>query len=195
MAEGPAAIAVYCASSADLSPRYYELAARLGEELAGRGAVLVYGGGKAGMMGAVADAARRCGGRVVGVIPEFMVERELANEAADELIVTADMRERRRLMEERAEAFVALPGGFGTLEELVEVMVGRMLNRHAKPIILLNSDGFYDQLLVFFDRLVADGFKLGGWRDVVRVVGDVDGVWRALAETAGGDAGLDPLWR
>lgn len=189
------AVAVYCASSEGLALRHYELADRLGTQLAERGFQLVYGGGRAGMMGILAEAVRRGGGRVVGVIPDFMVERELANEAADELVVTPTMRERRRLMEERADAFVALPGGFGTLEELVEVMVGRMLNRHAKPIVLVNHDGFYDQLMEFFDRLVADGFKPGGWRELVRVVKEVDEVWRALAEAGDGCGAVDPLWR
>lgn len=189
------AVAVYCASSEGLAVRHYELAGRLGAQLAERGLELVYGGGKTGMMGVVAEAVRGGGGRVFGVIPDFMVERELANETADELVVTATMRERRRLMEERADAFVALPGGFGTLEELVEVLVGRILNRHAKPIVLVNQDGFYDRLIAFFDQLVADGFKPGGWRELVRVVEKVDDVWGALAEAGDGSGAVDPLWR
>lgn len=191
-------VAVYCASSAGLADHHYQDARRVGEGLAERGWPLVYGGGKAGMMGALADATRAKGGRVIGVIPDFMVERELANTAADELIITSSMRDRRREMENRADAFVALPGGFGTLEELIEIMVGRMLNRHDKTLVLLNRHGFYDALIRFFDGLVQQGFKPGGWRGVVHIVPDVDSIWPYLERKppmADGFNHLDPLWR
>jgi uncharacterized protein (TIGR00730 family) len=109
------------------------------------------------------------------------------------------MRERRRIMEERAEAFVALPGGFGTLEETIEILMGRMLNRHDKPLVLVNQDGFYDPLLDFFDRIVSAGFKKSGWRDFMPIAPDVAAVWPILDREA--DAGRrrawpgDPLWR
>ncbi len=191
-------VAVYCASSAGLAGHHYEDAKRVGEGLAARGWPLIYGGGKAGMMGALAEATRIQGGRVIGVIPDFMVERELANTAADELIITSSMRERRQEMENRADAFVALPGGFGTLEELIEIMVGRMLNRHDKPLVLLNSHGFYDRLIHFFDSLVEQGFKPGGWRGVVQIVPDVDSIWPCLERrplTTNKSDHLDTLWR
>jgi uncharacterized protein (TIGR00730 family) len=190
-------LCVYCASGLELEPKYYEAGAELGRGLARRGWGLVYGGGRAGVMGAVALATREAGGRVVGVIPDFMVERELAYREADELVVVNSMRERRRLMEERAQAFVALPGGFGTLEELIEILVGRMLNRHVKPLVLVNQDGFYDELIGFFDKLVSERFKKSGWRDLMPVAASVEELWPILErETSGGGAWTgDPLWR
>jgi uncharacterized protein (TIGR00730 family) len=158
----------------------------------------VYGGGQAGVMGAVALAAKAAGGRVVGVIPDFMVERELAYRDADELIVTNSMRERRRIMEERAAAFVALPGGFGTLEELIEILMGRMLNRHDKTLVLVNQDGFYDDLLRFFDKLVRERFKKSGWREMMPVAANLEAVWSILEREADGGGRHwvgDPLWR
>ena len=189
-------LCVYCASGLDLDPKYYVAGEVLGRGLAERGWGLVYGGGQAGVMGAVALAATAAGGRVVGVIPDFMVERELAYREADELIVTQSMRERRRLMEERSSAFVALPGGFGTLEELIEILMARMLNRHDKPLILVNQDGFYDELLGFFDKLVRERFKKSGWRDMMPVAATVDEIWPLLERAPKqGDWPGDPLWK
>ena len=188
-------VCVYCASGLDLDAKYYEAGAELGRGLAERGCGLVYGGGRAGVMGAVALATKAAGGRVTGVIPDFMIERELGYREADELIVVESMRERRRIMEERAEAFVALPGGFGTLEEVIEILVGRMLNRHAKPLILVNQDGFYDELLVFFDKLVRERFKKSGWRGLMPVAGSVGEVWPLLERAAADSDAVDALWR
>lgn len=191
-------LCVYCASGLELDPKYYDAGVELGRGLAERGWGLVYGGGRAGVMGSVALATKAAGGRVVGVIPDFMVERELAYREADELIITNSMRDRRRIMEERAEAFVALPGGFGTLEELIEILMGRLLNRHAKPLVLVNQDGFYDDLLGFFDKLVNEGFKKSGWRDLMPVAATVADVWPLLERETGialGGAAVDPLWR
>jgi hypothetical protein len=193
-------LCVYCASGLELDSKYYAAGAAVGRGLAERGWGLVYGGGRAGVMGSVALAAKAAGGRVVGVIPDFMVERELAYREADELIITNSMRERRRIMEERATAFVALPGGFGTLEELIEILMGRMLNRHAKPLVLVNQDGFYDDLITFFDKLVRDGFKRSGWREMMPVAASVGEIWPLLDASAGeggsgAGAGVDPLWR
>ncbi len=192
-------LCVYCASGLELDPKFYAAGEALGRGLAERGWGLVYGGGRAGVMGSVAHATKAAGGTVVGVIPDFMVERELAYREADELIITNSMRERRRMMEERAEAFVALPGGFGTLEELIEILVGRLLNRHVKPLILVNQDGFYDELLGFFDKLVKEGFKKSGWRELMPVAATVDEVWALLERETGGCGGggaaVDPLWR
>ncbi len=191
-------LCVYCASGLDLDPKYYAAGEALGRGLAERGWGLVYGGGQSGVMGSVALTAKAAGGRVVGVIPDFMVERELAYRDADELIVVNSMRERRRIMEDRSAVFVVLPGGFGTLEELIEILVGRMLNRHDKPLIFVNQDGFYDELIAFFDKLVRERFKKS-WRDLVQVVPDVAGLWPVLArETDSGTRtpwAVDPLWR
>ena len=154
----PKALCVYCASSDRLDPKYYAAAAELGREMVMRGWGLVYGGGKTGMMGAVARAVKQNGGRVVGVIPEFMKARELAYDEADELVTVITMRERKLLMETRADAFVALPGGWGTLEEILEILTLRQLDVVRKPCVFLNQDGFYDPLLALFDRMLADRF-------------------------------------
>ena len=151
-------LCVYCASSDRLDPKYYTVAAELGREMVTRGWGLVYGGGKTGMMGAVARAVKQAGGRVVGVIPEFMKVRELAYDEADELVTVITMRERKLLMETRADAFVALPGGWGTLEEILEILTLRQLDVVKKPCVLVNVDGFYDPLLQLFERMLADKF-------------------------------------
>ncbi|RRJ97221.1 TIGR00730 family Rossman fold protein [Opitutaceae bacterium TAV4] len=185
-------LCVYCASSTMLASKYYEAGARLGEGLVRRGWGLVYGGGKAGVMGAVALQVKAGGGRVVGVIPDFMVERELAFREADELIVVNTMRERRRIMEERASAFVALPGGIGTLEELIEIMMARALNRIDKPLVLVNQEGFYDDLLRFFERMTRERF-LSKSPGLFTVTDSVDDVWRLLEHPC--PLVVDELWR
>jgi len=140
-------LCVYCSSSDRLDPKYTAAAEQLGHELVARGFGLVYGVGKTGLMGAVARAVKARGGRVVGVIPEFMKARELAYDEADELVTVVTMRERKLLMEARADAFVALPGGFGTLEEIMEILTLRQLDVVRKPCVFFNQDGFYDDLL------------------------------------------------
>ena len=151
-------LCVYCASSDRVDPKYFAVAAALGEAMAQREWGLIYGGGKTGLMGTVARAVKAGGGRVVGVIPEFMKARELAFTEADELISVITMRERKLLMETRADAFLALPGGWGTLEELLEILTLAHLETLQKPIIILNQEGYYDDLLRLFDRIVAEKF-------------------------------------
>src|SRR6187402_1893919 len=151
-------LCVYCSSSDRLDPKYVEATERLGRELVAQGWGLVYGGGKTGLMGAVARGTKAAGGRVVGVIPEFMKVRELAFDAADELVTVVTMRERKLLMETRADAFVALPGGFGTLEEIMEILTLRQLEVVKKPCVFLNQDGFYDDFIRLFERMLADKF-------------------------------------
>ncbi len=151
-------LCVYCASSDRLDPKYYETGKGVGEEMARRQWTLVYGGGKTGMMGAVARGVKSSGGRVVGIIPEFMKERELEFTEADELISVLTMRERKMLMETRADAFLALPGGWGTLEELMEILTLTHLEVLRKPVVILNQDGFYDDLLHFNEKIVAEKF-------------------------------------
>jgi len=153
---------------------------------------LVYGGGNVGMMGSVAQAVKDSGGHVVGVIPDFMRERELAYHRADELITVDTMRERKRIMEERASAFLALPGGIGTLEELTEIMTLRYINRLDKPVVLFNQDGFYDDLLRFFERMTRERFKSDGLRDVVSVAARVDEIWPLLGTP--GTFQADAIW-
>jgi uncharacterized protein (TIGR00730 family) len=135
-----------------------ELAESLGAQIARRHMGLVYGGGRVGLMGALARAVHAHGGSVVGVIPEFLRAQEVAYEEADELIVTRDLRERKAIMESRSDAFVALPGGFGTLEEILEILTLKQLATHAKPIVFLNARGFFDPLLAHFEQLFREQF-------------------------------------
>ncbi len=154
----PTAVCVYCASSNHVDPLYFDHARALGRLLAEAGHPLVYGGGKVGLMGEVARAVHAHGGKVIGVIPSTMTDVEIAYHDADELIITDTMRQRKQIMEDRADAFITLPGGFGTLEELSEMIVGRLLGFHVKPLVLLNSHGFYDPLLKLFDHFIEHRF-------------------------------------
>lgn len=162
-------VCVYCSSSNAVPRPFVDAAEELGELLARRGLTLVYGGAHVGLMGALAKAVHRHGGRVIGVIPRFMHEREIAYEAADEFIVTETMHERKNTMATRADAFVALPGGFGTLEETLEALTLRQLGRHHKPIVFLNTAGFYDPLLAQFERIYADKFAKAEYRQFYHV--------------------------
>ncbi len=193
MGRMPKLVCVYCSSSDHLEAKYYEAAERFGRQLAARGWGLVYGGGNRGVMGVLGRAAKQAGARVVGIIPEFMKTRELALTDADELITVGTLRERKQLMEERADAFVALPGGIGTLEEFVEVMTLRYLNQLHKPMILVNQDGFYDDLLRFFERMTRERFKSPGLHDLFAVAPTVDEVWNHLSDPKPFTA--DALWR
>ena len=141
------AVCVYCGSSPGLDPAFVEAAGQFGKILAENGVRLVYGGGSVGLMGAVANAVLEHGGEVTGIIPEFLTRREHPKRIAQELIVTRDMHERKRTMFERADAFVALPGGIGTLEEIVEQMTWAQLGRHKKPILFANIKGYWDPML------------------------------------------------
>ena len=153
-----AAVCVFCASSSNLEQRWLDLAARTGRELAVRGHTLVSGGGRVGMMGALADGARSGGAHTIGVIPQSLVDLEVADTAADELIVTGDMGARKNMMIDRSDAFITLPGGLGTLDELFEVWTTATLDLHRKPIVLLDPDGFYDGLMSWLGRLADAGF-------------------------------------
>jgi hypothetical protein len=152
-------LCVYCASSDRLAPKYAEAATVVGREMVRRGWSLVYGGGNVGLMGAVARAVKTSGGRVVGVIPEFMKAKELAYAEADEMHSVVTMRERKLMMETHADAFLALPGGWGTLEEIMEILTLRQLDVVRKPCVFFNQDGFYDELFRFFDRMVGEKFN------------------------------------
>jgi uncharacterized protein (TIGR00730 family) len=153
-----AAICVFCASSERIPKRYVDLAADVGTELARRGHTLVSGGGSVSCMGAVARAARAGGAHTVGVIPEGLLQWEVADEGADELVVTPDMRARKGEMDRRADAFLTLPGGIGTLEELLEIWTGRVLGMHDKPVVVLDPDGVFAPLRQQVDDLIATGF-------------------------------------
>lgn len=152
------AVCVYCASHEGISPKLLALAEELGEGIAERGWTLVSGGGRRSMMGAVAKAARAGGARTIGVIPRSMVEREWADHDSDELLITDTMRERKGLMDAHADAFITLPGGLGTCEELFETWSAGALDLHAKPVVLLDPDGHYAGLLDWMRGLVDAGF-------------------------------------
>ena len=151
-------ICVYCGSNAGNAPEYAAAAERLGRDMAEAGVRLVYGGGSVGLMGIVARTVMENGGEATGIIPQFLKDREVMLKEVSELIVTADMHERKRIMFERSDAFVALPGGIGTLEEVIEVMTWAQLEQHAKPILIANINGFWDPLVDVFKRMTADGF-------------------------------------
>ncbi|MDH6353801.1 uncharacterized protein (TIGR00730 family) [Dysgonomonas sp. PH5-45] len=151
-------IAVFCGSSSGDMPVYEEKAYELGRFLARNGIGLVYGGGKVGLMGAVANGALSVGGEVIGVIPEFMIPKELAHEGVTELIVTRDMHQRKAKMHELCDGVITLPGGFGTFEELFEVLTWGQLALHSKPIGFLNVDGYYNTLLKFLDETIEKRF-------------------------------------
>jgi uncharacterized protein (TIGR00730 family) len=186
-------LCVYCGSSRTLDSRYYAAAQAVGTAMVGHGWGLVYGGGNVGMMGSVARSVKEAGGHVVGVIPEFMRERELAYHQADELIVVGSMRDRKRIMEERAAAFLALPGGIGTLEELTEILTLRYVNRIDKPVVVYNQDGFYDDLLRFFERMTRERFKSAGMHDLFSVAGQVAEIWPLLEAPSLFEA--DAIWK
>ena len=151
-------VCVYCGSGPGTNPRFVEAATALGKAFADNGVGLVYGGGSIGLMGAVAKSVLDHGGTVTGIIPDFLTKRENALNGAQELIVTTDMHERKRLMFERSDAFVALPGGIGTLEELVEQLTWQQLGRHSKPILIANIDGFWEPLLALLTHMRATQF-------------------------------------
>jgi uncharacterized protein (TIGR00730 family) len=151
-------VCVFCSSAGGLPEDYRSAAHDLGRELARRGHRLVYGGGNVGLMGELARSVHANGGTVVGVIPQGLVDRELAYDQADELLVTETLRERKAEMDARADAFVALPGGFGTLEELLEVLTLRQLRLHDRPIVLVSVAGYWDPFLAMVEDMVAQGF-------------------------------------
>lgn len=186
-------LCVYCGSSTKLEPKYYEASEQVGRSMVAHGWGLVYGGGNAGMMGAVARSVKQSGGHVVGVIPEFMKERELAYHEADELITVDSMRERKRVMEERASAFLALPGGIGTLEELTEIMTLRYINRTDKPVIIFNQGGYYEELLRFFERMTRERFKSPGMQSLYAVASEEAQIWPLL--TGPSRFEVDAIWR
>ena len=165
-------ICVFSGSSPGARPEYREAAADLGRTLAGEGLGLVYGGAKVGLMGVLADAALAAGGEVVGVIPRDLFDREVPHRGVTRLVEVDSMHARKARMAELADAFVALPGGVGTLEELFEVFTWQLLGLHAKPVLLLDPDGFYDPLVEQLDRIVEQGYLSAAKRAaLVRVTG------------------------
>lgn len=166
-------ICVYCASSERIDPRYIELATQVGAEIARRGYGLVSGGGSVSCMGAVARAVRAGGGHTTGVIPQALVDMEVSDGDADELVVTRDLRERKGEMERRSDGFLALPGGLGTLDEIFEIWVSRSLGMHAKPLVVLDPDGVFAMMRTQVDDLVLRGFARPAVRDAIYWATDV----------------------
>jgi uncharacterized protein (TIGR00730 family) len=177
-------IGVYCSSSDAVDGAYRAAAEALGESIGRAGYSLVYGGTNVGLMGALAMAARDAGARVVGVVPEFFRDKNIAWHDADELIFAADMRERKATMERRADAFIALPGGFGTLEEIAEILVLKQLHQHDKPVVFLNTGGYYDPLLAFFERLYAEHFTKPEYKKTYFVAPDAGAALEHIATYA-----------
>ena len=178
-------ICVYCGSRPGEQPVYAEAAQAVGTWIGQRGGQLVYGGGRSGLMGMVAEATKAAGGRVVGIIPQALVDKELANHGCDELHIVANMHERKAMMAERSHAFLALPGGIGTFEELFEVWTWRQLGYHNKPIGLLNVHNYYTHMLSFLTSTVEQGF-MGPWQmDLIEASTDAPQLLQSLVESAG----------
>lgn len=174
-------VCVFCGSSLGARPIYADLARRTGEALAARGIQLVYGGGRVGLMGVVADAALAAGGRVVGIIPESLASKEIAHPGLTELHVVDTMHTRKALMADFSDAFIALPGGYGTLEEFAEILTWAQLGIHAKPFGLLEVDGYFAGLATFFDHMVAERFLHPAHRGLVLHDTDPDRLLDRLA--------------
>ena len=151
-------LCIYCSSSNDLPEKFYKISKELGEMLAQKGYNMVYGGSTRGMMGTIADNALKNGAEVIGVMPEKFQDWGLQQPNLTKLIITKDMRERKATMEKHADAFIAMPGGFGTFEEIFEILVAKQLNYHNKPVIFMNFDGYYDNMFKMFDTLYQNNF-------------------------------------
>lgn len=193
-------VCVFCASAPGASPGYLQAAGELGRRIAERGYGLVYGGAIVGAMGALADAALAAGGEVIGVIPDVIREREIDHKGLTELHVVRTMHERKTMLSSRADAFVALPGGYGTMDEFIEIITWAQLRIHAKPCVLVNVNHFYDGLLRFLDHTVREGFIVPENRGLVKVADDpqsalllVEKTWREREEIPAHDARLDEV--
>ena len=190
-------VCVYCGSSPGRSPAYSASARALGTSIGKAGLELVYGGGTKGVMGAVSNAVLAAGGKVTGIIPRFLIDMEATErelKRLDELIVTADMHERKHKMFERSDAFVALPGGIGTLEELVEIMTWSQLGQHEKPVVIANVNGFWDPLARLFDHMSEEGFLHSAEKVKPIVIDDVEEIVPTLLRHgAAKDAARDEI--
>lgn len=181
---GRLSVCVYCGASDTANPKYAAVARQVGEAIARRRWTLVWGGARSGLMGAVASGARNAGGRTVGVIPDFILRWGVADNAADELMTVTTMHERKQLLQTRADVFVILPGGIGTLDEIADTLDLRNLSQHRKPILLLNQDGYYDALIAWLDRSVSEQFSKPEAMKHLRIVDTVDGLLGELNQLA-----------
>ena len=180
-------ICVFSASSEAVDIAYFDAATMLGRRIAEAGWSMIFGGGTIGLMGATARAVHAEGGRVVGVIPNGLNRPGVAYEAADELIVTKTLRERKAIMDERADAFIALPGGFGTIEEIVEVLALKQLRYHDRPVVFLNTEGFFDRLLDFFEHQVDRQFVKAEHRRLYHVANTTEDAMDHIRKYAGAE--------
>ena len=176
-------ITVYCASSSRLAPVYREAANSLGREIAQRGWGVVYGGDSSGLMGALAEGAAIAGGQVIGILPQKFVDLGVRDENCQEVVIARDMRHRKEILESRGDAFIALPGGIGTLEEFFEIIVGRQLGYHCKPIVLLNVAGYYNPLLKMFEHGIEHCFIRPSSRELFHVAENVQDAMEYLAKS------------
>jgi len=184
-------LCVYCGSSGAVDTRYREAASELGACLGAAEIGLVYGGGRVGLMGLLADAALRAGGKVIGIIPMRLLDAEVAHLGVSELVVVDSMHERKRLMAEKADAFAVLPGGIGTLDELFEIVSWKQLELHDKPILLVDIDGYWAPLRALLDHIVVSGFARPQTRRLVHVVPSVSALMVALSEEPAGSRKTD----
>jgi uncharacterized protein (TIGR00730 family) len=175
-------LCVYCGSARGQSPRYVATARELGESMAERGIRLVYGGARIGMMGELADAVMRNGGEVIGIIPEHLQSTEVGHSGITELKVVESMHSRKKLMFDLSDAFAVLPGGFGTLDELFEIITWRMLSLHTKPVVVVNVDGYWDPFRVLIDHLIGKGFARESSRQHFSIVNSVGRLFDLLDE-------------
>lgn len=188
----PSAIAVFCGSKPGKDPVQIEAARALGRGMAERGIRLVYGGGRVGLMGAVADAVQEAGGAVTGVIPEFLMKREAGNSEIDTLEVTDSMHSRKRRMFELADAFVTLAGGLGTLDETVEIVTWKQLRLHRKPVVVINVDGYWDLLKTATQGFMDAGFAYASDAELFDVVAGVEDAFQVLEQVDYGTGGATP---
>lgn len=187
-------VCVYCGSSAKVDERYREAAVQLGALLARQGVTLVYGGGRVGLMGLMADACLQAGGAVVGVIPEFLRRWEVGHGAVTELVVVDNMHQRKQTMFDRSDAFAILPGGLGTLDETFEILTWKQLRLHDKPIALIDVAGYWRPFTALFDHVIAENFAKPEMRDLLTVVSDVDALLPALERAEPPLVGPETKW-
>lgn len=182
-------VCVYCGSSNNVAEKFKKSAGFIGAELARRGSRVVYGGGHVGLMGIVADSALKAGGVVIGIIPEHIRSQEVQHTGVTELHVVPDMHTRKRMMVERADAFIILPGGFGTLDELFEILTWKKLKLHNKPVIVFNQEGYWDEMIALIDKTITEGFSQPADRVLFKEVTTTEELFAVLDEPGVPDMG------